>query len=60
MKQIDIETFLTLNKTGSLTKAAETLYVSQPTVSHRLKDLEEELGISLLMRGKGQRRIELT
>lgn len=60
MKQVDIETFLTLNKTGSLTKAAETLYVSQPTVSHRLKDLEEELGISLLMRGKGQRRIELT
>lgn len=60
MKQIDIETFLTLNKTGSLTKAAEILYVSQPTVSHRLKDLEEELGISLLMRGKGQRRIELT
>lgn len=60
MKQIDIETFLTLNKTGSLTKAAETLYVSQPTVSHRLKDLEEELGITLLMRGKGQRRIELT
>ena len=43
MKQDDIETFLTLNKTGSLTKAAETLYVSQPTVSHRLKDLEEEL-----------------
>lgn len=60
MKQDDIETFLTLNKTGSLTKAAETLYVSQPTVSHRLKDLEEELGISLLVRGKGQRRIELT
>lgn len=60
MKQIDIETFLTLNKTGSLTKAADILYVSQPTVSHRLKDLEEELGIQLLMRGKGQRRIELT
>ena len=60
MKQADIETFLTLNKTGSLTKAAEALYVSQPTVSHRLKDLEEELGIPLLMRGKGQRRIELT
>lgn len=60
MKQIDIETFLTLNRAGSLTKAAEILYVSQPTVSHRLKDLEEELGIQLLMRGKGQRRIELT
>ena len=60
MKQIDIETFLTLNKTGSLTKAAEALYVSQPTVSHRLRDLEEELGIPLLVRGKGHRRIELT
>lgn len=60
MRQIDIETFLTLNKTGSLTKAADILYVSQPTISHRLKDLEEELGIQLLVRGKGQRRIELT
>lgn len=60
MKQIDIETFLTLNKTRSLTKAADILYVSQPTVSHRLKDLEEELGIQLLVRGKGQRKVELT
>ena len=60
MKQIDIETFLTLNRTGSLTKAADALYVSQPTISHRLRDLEDELGITLLVRGKGQRRIELT
>ncbi|MBO6164600.1 MAG: LysR family transcriptional regulator [Lachnospiraceae bacterium] len=60
MNQQDIETFLTLTKTGSLTKTAEILYVSQPTVSHRLKELEEELGISLLVRGKGLRRVELT
>lgn len=60
MNQQDIETFLTLTKTGSLTRTAEILYVSQPTVSHRLKELEQELGIPLLMRGKGQRRIELT
>lgn len=60
MKQADIETFLALVKTGSLTRTADLLYVSQPTVSHRLRDLEEELGISLMARGKGQRRVELT
>ena len=37
MNQADIETFLMLVKTRNITKTAESLYVSQPTVSHRLK-----------------------
>lgn len=60
MNQINIQTFLTLTKTGSLTKTAELLFVSQPTVSNRLKELEKELGVDLLLRGKGWRRVELT
>ena len=50
MNQADIETFLMLVKTQSITKTAENLFVSQPTVSHRLKLLEEELGVSLMIR----------
>lgn len=60
MNQADIETFLMLVKTRNITKTAESLYVSQPTVSHRLKLLEEELGVSLLIRKKGYKKIELT
>ena len=60
MNQADIETFLMLVKTRNITKTAENLYVSQPTVSHRLKLLEEELGVPLLIRKKGYQKVELT
>lgn len=60
MNQADIETFLTLVKTRNITKTAESLFVSQPTVSHRLKLLEEELGVPLLLRKKGYKKVELT
>ena len=40
----EIETFLTIVNTKSITKTADILFLSQPTVSHRLKALEKELG----------------
>ena len=33
----EIETFLTIVNTKSITKTADILFLSQPTVSHRLK-----------------------
>lgn len=60
MNQVDIETFLMLVHTKNITKTAETLFVSQPTVSHRLKLLEEELNVTLLVRKKGYKKVELT
>ena len=60
MNQADIETFLMLVKTRNITKTAESLFVSQPTVSHRLKLLEEELDVPLLIRKKGYKKVELT
>lgn len=60
MNQVDIETFLMLVRTRNITKTAENLFVSQPTVSHRLKLLEDELQVSLLVRKKGYKKVELT
>lgn len=37
-------------KTGSLTKAAKALYLTQPSVSHAIKQLEDSFGISLFYR----------
>ena len=56
----DIETFLMLVRTRNISKTAEKLYVSQPTVSHRLKQLEDELGTPLFVRKRGYKRVELT
>ena len=56
----EIETFLMIVKTKNITKTAENLFLSQPTVSHRLKSLEEELGVKLIARKKGHKQIELT
>lgn len=38
---------------GSFSKAAEKCHVSQPTMSVALKNLEDELEVSLIERGKG-------
>lgn len=42
--------FYTVAKCGSLTKAAEELYITQPAVSQAIKQLETQLGISLFNR----------
>ncbi len=60
MNLAEIETFLMIVKTKNITKTAENLFVSQPTVSHRLKLLEEELDVQLITRKKGYKQIELT
>lgn len=42
--------FYTVAKCGSLTKAAQELYISQPAVSQSIKQLENLLGVSLFNR----------
>ena len=39
-----------VGKTGSITQAAENLYIGQPSLSKALKELEESLGISIFKR----------
>jgi len=60
MNLTNIQTFLCVAYHQSLSVAASMLYLSQPTVSARLQQLEEELGTTLVVRKKGVRTIELT
>ena len=60
MNLAEIETFLTIVNTKSITRTADLLFLSQPTVSHRLNSLENELGFPLVIRNKGHKQVELT
>ena len=50
--------FLAVIREGTISAAAESLHVAQPSLSRQMKDLEEELGVTLFERGN--RRITLT
>ncbi len=53
-----LQYFLAVTREQSISAAAESLHLSQPTLSRQLKDMEDELGKQLLIRGN--RRITLT
>ena len=53
-----LRAFVSVVKLGTLTRAAEALYLSQPTISLQLQALERELGAVLMDRRR--RRINLT
>lgn len=50
--------FLTVIREESITKAAEVLHITQPTLSRQLAQLEDEIGVKLFSRGT--RKITLT
>ncbi len=50
--------FLAVAREETISGAAQALHVTQPTLSRQIRDLEEELGKTLFLRGK--RRIALT
>ena len=53
-----LQYFLAVAEEQSITKAAEYLHISQPTLSKQMMDLEESLGRQLLVRGR--KKITLT
>ena len=56
-----LQYFLAIAREQSIIRAAESLHLSQPTLSTQIKNMEEELGKQLLIRGtKGSRKITLT
>ncbi len=42
---------ITISETGSMNKAAEKLYIAQPSLSASMQELEKELGITVFHRG---------
>ena len=52
MQISNLETFIAVSKTLNFSKAAEMLYVTQSTVSSRIKSLEDELKVVLIERNK--------
>ncbi len=56
-----LQYFLAIAREQSIIRAAQSLHLSQPTLSTQIKNMEEELGKQLLIRGtKGSRKVTLT
>ena len=53
-----LEYFLAVAREQSISAAADFLHLTQPTLSRQLKDLEEEFGKRLFIRGN--RKVTLT
>jgi DNA-binding transcriptional LysR family regulator len=47
---VQVEGFLEVARQGSVSRAAETLFITQPTLTARLQGLERELGTPLFLR----------
>lgn len=47
-----LEFFCAVARYGSINKAAQALYISQPHLSHIIRDLEEDVGMALIERSK--------
>lgn len=52
MKLTTLRYFITVAQYGNYTRASEFLYVSQPTLSRQIQELEVELGVQLFIRDK--------
>ena len=52
MNNRQLTIFRTVCEEGSMTKAAEKLYMTQPAVSQTIKELEQESGVCFLERHK--------
>ena len=46
-----LQYFLAVAREQNVSRAAESLHLSQPTLSRQLRDMEEELGKQLFIRG---------
>lgn len=58
MKLSSLRYYITVAKYGSFTKASDRLFISQPTLSRTIQELEEELGTQLFIRER--RSLKLT
>lgn len=56
----NITAFLAIVRTGTISRAAQELYLTQSAVSHRLKALEDEVNATLVVRRQGHSCVTLT
>lgn len=49
-----LQTFVTVASEGSMTAAADKLFLTQPAVSQQMKNMEDDLGVELIVRGSKQ------
>ena len=52
-----LDTLLAVHEWGSFTRAAERLSLTQPAVSHQISQIEDELGIKIFHRRKGELKL---
>lgn len=52
--------FLTIADEQNISKAADLIHITQPTLSRQIKELEDELGVELFERNRQNRRFLLT
>lgn len=57
IKYRQVQYFLAVAETLHFSKAAESLFVTQPTLSHQLAELEAQIGMPLFDRAKGVVRL---
>lgn len=57
MELSHLRSFVTIVGTGNFSRAAVTLHLSQPALTHQIRSLEEELDAQLLERGPRQVRL---
>lgn len=51
----ELEQFVTFAKYGTLSKTAEILNISQPTITRTMQHIEEAFAVTLFERGKSGR-----
>ena len=52
-----LKTLLAVAEQRNFTKAAETLALTQPAVSHHISALEHDMGVRIFVRGKGELKL---
>lgn len=55
-----VATLMAVDSHGSMTAAADELYVTIPTVFNRLRSLERRMGQAVVVRGRRGCRVQLT